>query len=190
VIRELQEAVSDETVLVCDPGTPTPFVASQFEQRRPGRYVISPRAQGGLGYAIPGVVGARLARPDVPVVGLFGDGSYAMSAGDLASVARIGGPTVLVLFNNACYGWIKALQELHHGGRYFSVDFPEGIDYVRAAEGLGIRGARVEDPAGIGPALGEALAAGEPRFIEIITASEHEVIPPVAPWQRLAGVEG
>ena len=189
VIAELQTAVTEDTVLVCDPGTPTPFVAAQFQQQRAGRWVISPRAQGGLGYAIPGVVGARLARPDSPVVGLFGDGSYAMSAGDLATVARVGGPTVLILFNNGCYGWIKALQELHHGGRYFSVDFCEEIDYVKATEGLGLRGRRVDRADEIGPALREALDAGEPRFVEIVTASEHEVIPPVAPWQRLAGEE-
>ncbi len=186
VIGELQKALPEETIVICDPGTPTPYVAAEWELRQPGRWAISPRAQGGLGYAIPGVVGARLARPELPVVGLCGDGSFAMSAGDLATVTRVGGPTILILFNNGCYGWIKALQKLHHGGRYFSVDFREPLNYVQVAAGFGLRGIQVSDPDKIGLALKEALSYGGPFFIELIAASEHEVIPPVAPWQRLA----
>ena len=119
------------------------------------------------------------------MVGLCGDGSFAIAAGDLATVARIGGPTIILVFNNGCYGWIKALQQLHCGGRYFSVDFPEAIDYVGVAKGFGLRGQRIEDPDGVGPALRQALDYGAPYVIEIVTAAEHEVTPPVAPWQRL-----
>ena len=118
---------------------------------------------------------------------LCGDGSFAVSAGDLATVARVGGPTVLILFNNGCYGWIKALQKLHRGGRYFSVDLDEPTDYVQVAQGFGLRGKKVDDPDAIGPAFKEALNHDSPFFIEMTTASEHEIIPPVAPWQRLAG---
>ena len=185
VVAELQKALPAETVLICDPGTPTPFMAAEYELRQPGRWA-SPRAQGGLGYAIPGVVGARLARPRQPVVGLCGDGSFAISAGDLVTVARVGGPTVLILLNNRCYGWIKALQKFQRGGRYFSVDLDEPMDYVQVAAGFGLPGKRVNSVQELGPALHDALSYGSPYFIEIPTAAEHEVIPPVAPWQREA----
>jgi acetolactate synthase-1/2/3 large subunit len=107
-----------------------------------------------------------------------------MSAGDLATISRVGGPTVLVLCNNSCYGWIKALQHLYHGARYFSVDFRETLNYVQVAEGFGLRGREVAHADDIGPALKEALDYGGPFFIEVRTAPEHEVIPPVASWQR------
>lgn len=188
VIQELQRVLSQDAILVADPGTPTPFVSAEFELSQPGRWVICPRAQGGLGYAIPGVVGARLAKPEFPVVGLCGDGSFAMSAGDLATVARVGGPTVLILFNNGCYGWIKALQDLYYGGRYFSVDFDEPISYLDVARGFGLPGTQIHHAKEIGPVVQNALDDGDPFFIEIATAPEHEVIPPVAPWQRIAGV--
>ncbi len=184
VMGELEGILSDETVLVCDPGTPTPFVAGELELSQPGRRVVIPRAQGGLGYAIPGVVGARLARPDQLVVGLCGDGSFAMSAGDLATVGRVGGPTILILFNNGCYGWIKALQELYHGGRYYSVDFNEDMSYTDVARGFGLRSQQVRDPEEIGPALRDALRHGSPTLIEILVAPEHNAAVPVAPWQR------
>jgi acetolactate synthase-1/2/3 large subunit len=189
IVHELRQALPQETVYICDPGTPTPFLAAEFELNRPGRWMISPRAQGGLGYAIPGVVGARFAKPQSPIVGLCGDGSFVMSAGDLATVARAGGATILLLFNNGCYGWIKALQKLYCKGGYFSVDFTEPVNYLRVAEGFGLRGTQINEPGQIGGALKEALAYGGPFFIEINTAPEHEVIPPVAPWQRRADRE-
>ena len=141
-------------------------------------------AQGALGYAIPGVVGARLAAPDKTVVGLCGDGSFAISAGNIATVARIGGPTVIILFNNSCYGWIKALQKLNYDGRYYSVDFTEPIDYVQIAKGFGLEASRVNSPDEIEPAFMKALECGKPYLLDVITAAEHEVVPPVAPWQR------
>ena len=189
-IRALRQALPPETVIVCDPGTPTPYLAAEFELDRAGRYTIFPRAHGGLGYAIPGVVGARLAKPESPIVGLCGDGSFAMSAGDLATITRIGGPTILILFNNGAYGWIKALQKLHHGGRYFSVDFTEPLNYRQIAEGFGLRVLEVHTPDEIAPAIQRALSHGVPCFIELATPGEHEVIPPVAEWQRMGGVSG
>jgi acetolactate synthase-1/2/3 large subunit len=188
LVQGLHSTLPVETVYVCDPGTPTPFMASEFELRHPGRWVISPRAQGGLGYAIPGVVGARLARPQSPVAGLCGDGSFAMSAGDLATVARVGGPTILLLFRNSSYGWIKALQKLYHGGRYFSVDLTEPLSYTGVAEGFGLRSTQVRGLDDLAPALQDALDFGGPCFIEMVTAGEDEVIPPVAPWQRCVGI--
>ena len=184
IVWELQRALPEDAILVCDPGTPTPFIASQYELRQPGRWTVSPRAQGALGYAIPGVVGARLARPNAPVVGLCGDGSYAMAAGDLLTVARMGGPTIIILFNNGCYGWIKALQSLYLDDRYFSVDFPEPVNYTQVAEGFGLRAVRVSTPEQLGPALREALDHGGPILIEVATAPEHEALPPVAAWMR------
>jgi acetolactate synthase-1/2/3 large subunit len=186
VIRELRQALPQETVIVCDPGTPTPYLAAEYELGRAGRYTIFPRAHGGLGYAIPGVVGARLAKPDWPIVGLCGDGSFAMSAGDLATMTRIGGPTILILFNNGAYGWIKALQKLHHGGRYFSVDFTEPLNYRQVAEGFGLHVLEVNTPDEVAPAIQRALGYSAPCFIEVVTPGEHEVIPPVAQWQRMA----
>ena len=186
VIRELGKALPPETVIVCDPGTPTPYLAAEYELGRAGRYTIFPRAHGGLGYAIPGVVGARLARPDLPIVGLCGDGSFAMSAGDLATMTRIGGPTVLILFNNRGYGWIKALQKLHYAGRYLSVDFTEPLNYGQVAQGFGLRVLDVHTPDEIAPAIKRASSYGAPCFMELVTPGEHELIPPVAEWQRMA----
>src|SRR5205823_5548104 len=74
LIRELERLLPDDAIVVADPGTPTPNFAAYYRLRRTGRHWVVPRAHGGLGYAIPGVVGAKLAAPERTVVGMLGDG--------------------------------------------------------------------------------------------------------------------
>jgi acetolactate synthase-1/2/3 large subunit len=176
------------SILVADAGTPTPFVAAYFRSEA-GRQVIIPRGYGGLGYAIPGVLGAKLARPEATVVGLMGDGSFGMSAGELATLGHLGLPLVIVQFNNRCFGWIKVLQDLYRDGRHFGVDFCD-LDYAAIARGFGLVGMRVEDPQDLEPALHAALACGGPAFVDVVTESETEELPPVARWQQVRQQEG
>ena len=183
VIQALARLLPAGSIVVADAGTPTPFTAAYLRSAA-GRRVIIPRGYGGLGYAIPGVVGAKLARPDAAVVGLMGDGSFGMSAGELETVARLGLPVVIVQFNNACFGWIKVGQQLLGDGRCFGVDFSADTDHAAIARGFGLRGARVEDPRDVEPVLREALSADRPTFIDIVTECETTEIPPVAKFHR------
>ena len=180
-MRALREVLPPETVVVADAGTGTPFT-SAFYPSPAGRHIIIPRGYGGLGYALPGVVGAKLARPAAPVVGLVGDGSFAMSSGDLETIARLNLPVALVVFNNASFGWIKALQHLYRERRYMSVDFSPDTRYAAVAEAYGVRGVRVDNAAGLEPALRAALAADGPTLIEVVTESEVTETPPVQKW--------
>jgi acetolactate synthase I/II/III large subunit len=188
IIRALADLLPADSIVVADAGTPTPFAAAYLRSRA-GRQVIIPRGYGGLGYAIPGAIGAKLARPDAAVVGLIGDGSFGMSAGELETVARLGLPVTFVQFNNACFGWIKVSQELFHGGRTFGVDFWD-VDYAAIARGFGMQGVRVEDPAGVEPALREALASGRPAFIDVVTEPESSEVPPVVKFVELSKKKG
>jgi acetolactate synthase-1/2/3 large subunit len=185
VVRALSTLLPEDSVVVADAGTPTPFVAAYLRSAA-GRRVIIPRGYGGLGYAIPGVVGAKLARPSATVVGLIGDGSFGMSAGDLETIGRLGLPVTLIQFNNASFGWIKVSQELFYDGRCFGVDFGSETDYVAIARGFGLRGVRVEDPADVEPALREALAAACPTFVDIVSECETTELPPVEKFVRAA----
>jgi acetolactate synthase-1/2/3 large subunit len=181
VIDTLRRLLPAESTIVVDAGTGTPL-ASAFLDSPAGRHVIVPRGYGGLGYALPGVVGATYARRSSQVVGLVGDGSFAMAAGDLETISRLSLPVLLIQFNNATFGWIKALQHHHSGGRYFGVDFSAETDYVGVAKAFGVDGVRVEDPSEIEPAIKGGLAEPRPYFIDIVTASEEIEPPPVPDW--------
>ncbi|MGB3904930.1 MAG: thiamine pyrophosphate-binding protein [Anaerolineae bacterium] len=183
VMKELNDALPSDAVIVADAGTGTPFT-SAFYASPAGRYVVIPRGYGGLGYAIPGVVGAKLARPEATVIGLMGDGSFGMSAGELETIARLQLPVTILQFNNSCFGWIKALQALYHEGRYLSVDFSADTDHAGIARGFGLEGVRIERPEELGPAIRQALESTKPTFIDVITESEESELPPVHKWQQ------
>lgn len=184
VMRELIDALPSDSIIVSDAGTGTPFT-SAFYRSPAGRYVVIPRGHGGLGYAIPGVVGAKLARPEATVVGLMGDGSFGMSAGELETIARLALPVTILQFNNSCFGWIKTLQKLYYDSRYVSVDFSSDTDHAVIARGFGLRGVRIEQPEDLSGAIREALESGKPTFIDVITESEETEIPPVHKWQEI-----
>jgi acetolactate synthase-1/2/3 large subunit len=183
VISTLARLLPAGAIVVADAGTPTPYTAAYLRSAA-GRQVIIPRGYGGLGYALPGVVGAKLALPQATVVGLIGDGSFGMVAGELETIARLGLPVTIVQFNNACFGWIKALQTLFHGGRTFGVDFDAGTDHAAIARGFGLDGVQVDDPHDVEPALRRALSSAGPTFVDIRTECEATELPPVARWQK------
>jgi acetolactate synthase-1/2/3 large subunit len=194
LVRVMRDLLGDDVQIVADPGTPTPYLGAQYELRQAGRTTIIPRAHGGLGYAIPGVVGAYYARPERRVIGMTGDGSFGMSVGEFETITRYNLPIVLIQCSNGSFGWIKELQHLYHGNRYFSVDF-NPVDYAAIARGFGFQARQVVDPEEVRPALQEALADGRPYFLDVVTESQITETPPVAAWveaeakrgERLAG---
>lgn len=178
VLRTLDDLLPEDAVVVGDAGTPTPFT-SAMRHTRAGRHVVIPRGFGGLGYALPGVVGAALARPRSRVVGLMGDGSFGMAVGDLETIARLGHPVTLVHFNNATFGWIRALQS-RRGHATFGVDFSSDTDHVAVARGFGLDAHRVDDPGNLERVLKSAIESDVPTFIDVASVAEDVATPPVA----------
>lgn len=185
VIAELNKHLPADAIVISDAGTPTPYITRYLKLSGQGSRFIIPRSYGGLGYAIPAVVGAHFARPESRVVGLFGDGSLGMSAGELETISRLNIPVVLIHFNNSTFGWIKALQRLHSRGKYFSVDF-NANDPAKVAEGFGLTSLRIKTPEELIQGLGTAFASDQPVFIDVATESEVESLPPVYTWLKAA----
>ena len=188
VVAELSRRLDSATVIISDAGTPTPYITRYLRLRAKGSRFIIPRAYGGLGYAIPALVGAHFACPQARLVGLFGDGSLGMSAGELETLSRLGIPAVLIHFNNSTFGWIKALQRLHCNAKYFSVDFTPG-DPALVAEGFGLKAIRVETAIDLENALDEAFVSERPVFLDINSEPEVEHLPPVFSWLQAASPE-
>ena len=164
-----------------DPGTPCPYFSAYFEIREIGRTMISNRAHGALGYALPAVVGASYGRPGVKCVAVMGDGSFGMAAGELETIRRLKLPVTLIVISNSVFGWIKAGQRSGYDGRYFSVDFTRS-DHAAIAEAFGIKAWTVKDPEELGPALKAAFEAGEPTLVDILAQPLHEAKAPVSEW--------
>jgi acetolactate synthase-1/2/3 large subunit len=183
VIAALNRHLPARSVVIADAGTPTPYITRYLRLSGNGSRFIIPRAYGGLGYAIPAVVGAHFACPTARLVGLFGDGSLGMSAGELETLARLNIPAVLIHFNNGMFGWIKALQKLHCREKYFSVDFTTS-DMSKVAAAFGIKSYHVRTPEEFEDAMVEAFRHEGPTFIDVVTISEVVELPPVFSWEK------
>lgn len=173
--------------VVADPGAPTPAVADRWTVSRPGRTVVCPRGHGPMGYAIPAAIGAAVARPGRPILVVTADGSFAMSCGELETIARLKLPIIAVQLTNHSLGWIKMLQHLYQDGRYFGVD-PGPIDAVAVAQACGLRAARPTSLESLCEHVRAALRDHTPVYLDVEVPHMIDVVPQVPAWHRaLAG---
>jgi len=122
----------------------------------------------GLGYAI----GAKLARPDVPVVALMGDGSFGLCAMEFDTAVRHNIPIVVVIANDQGWGEIRDGQRRRFGEEGILASELGLTRYDQMAVALGGYGEFVERPDQIVPALDRALASGKPAVLNVHTDPE------------------
>jgi acetolactate synthase I/II/III large subunit len=136
----------------------------QVRPRAPRRFLY-PVGYATLGYALPAAIGAKLARPESPVLAIMGDGGCMFSVAELAMAVELRLPIPLIVVDNGGYGEIKA-EMLERGATPLGVDL-RSPDFPRLAEALGARGVALRDVAELGARLTEAFAADGPTLIAI-----------------------
>jgi acetolactate synthase-1/2/3 large subunit len=178
IVTELQKALPDDVIVVSDPGTPTPFLCAYFETQNSGRSFIFHRFHGGLGFSLPGVIGAHYADTGRKIVGIMGDGSFGFSVGELETIVRLNIPVTLIVLNNSTFGWIKAGQDRSFGKRYYNVDF-SSTNHAEVAKAYGLWSKQVSEPEQLNQVLEEALKHDGPSLVEIMTLPLHDMQVPV-----------
>jgi acetolactate synthase-1/2/3 large subunit len=181
IIASLHEILPRDATVVCDPGTPCPYLSSYYEFLESGRHFITNRAHGALGFAMSAAVGAHYGRPRTKTVAIMGDGSFGFAAGELETIVRLRVPIMMIVISNASFGWIKAGQKAGYNERYFSVDFSR-TNHAAVAEAFGIKAWRVEAPEDLHPTLIAASEDGGPTLVDIVTQPLHEAKAPVSEW--------
>jgi benzoylformate decarboxylase len=129
-------------------------------------------ASGGLGFAMPGAIGASLALPGRPVVAVVGDGSAMYGIQALWTAAHLKLPVTYVIANNRSYRILKErLVSMRGSDKFVGMDIKDpAIDYVGLAGAMGVPGRRVTDPNDVAPALREAAERRGPSLIEVVVA--------------------
>lgn len=165
VYAELRRALPPETIVALDAGAAPAYGYDRLHFARP-RTFLTPLDLGGLGFAFPVALGARLGRPEAPVLAIHGDGGFLMNAQELETAVRHRINVVTLVMNNNCWGSEKAYQKHFYGGRYIGCDIgnPRYDQYARL---FGAEGYYVEHPDQVGDALRAALSCGKPAIIEI-----------------------
>jgi len=164
-LAAIRDVLPENGILV-DELTQLGYVARlAFPVYRP-RTFLSPGYQGTLGWGVATALGAKVARPDVPVVALSGDGGFLFTATELATAVQFRIPIVVVLVNDGAYGNVRRIQAQQFGNRLIASDL-RNPDFRRFVESFGALALRAETPEALRGALATALAADGPAVIEI-----------------------
>jgi len=165
VYAELRPALPPETIVALDAGAAPAYGYDRLHFSHP-RTFLTPLDLGGLGFAFPEALGAKLARPEAPVLAIHGDGGFLMNVQELETAVRHGINAVTLVMNNNAWGSEKAYQKHFYDARYVGADIGNPR-YDRLAELFGARGYYVEHADQIGDVVRAALACGKPAVIEI-----------------------
>ncbi len=158
VLAAVEQALGPDDMLVCDASLASGWGGVYLEQRLPGRRVLCPRGQAGLGYAVPAAIGVAAARPGRRIVVLTGDGALGYAVGELATVAEQRLPVTVLVLNNRSLGWIRWYRRITFGRGWDGDDFGD-VAFAEVARGFGLHAERVTDPGRLGSALAAVPAA-------------------------------
>lgn len=181
VVATLSRLLPEDATIVSDPGTSCPYFSAYYQQARSGRFFITNRAHGALGYSLSASLGAWFGRPESKTVALMGDGSFGFTCGELETVTRVRANITYVVFSNANFGWIKASQMADKGARYYNVDFNR-VDHAAVAAAYGVKSWRVEDPTKLHAVLKDAIDHDGPTLVDVIAQPLEESAAPVRRW--------
>ena len=169
VLREVREALPEETVVTADAGGFRLWTLVSFAAAGPRSYV-NPGSWATMGTGLPSAIGAKLANPGRDVVALTGDGGLMMCVHELHTLAAEGIDVTVVALNNDDYAIISEEASRSYGfseGAYGWAD--AGLDLVRVASGMGVPAERVTDRDAVGDAVDAARRRDGPALVEVVT---------------------
>ena len=165
LVESLRAALPNDAIIVNDQTGINYWMEWRFPVLLP-RTFLYPVGSATLGYAVPAAIGAKIARPDRPVVCVVGDGGFMYSVNELATAVKYRLPIVFLVMNDDRYGAIKWLQQTLFDGRWGETDLANP-DFPALARAFGARGERVGGPDALSPAIATALAADGPTLLEL-----------------------
>ncbi|MDQ0314789.1 thiamine pyrophosphate-dependent enzyme [Amorphus orientalis] len=176
-LKVLRDVLPDDGIVtdeLCQAGFASWYAFPVYQPRT----FLSSGYQGTLGSGYATALGAKVAKPDAPVVSICGDGGFMFAVQELATAVQYGIAVTVLVFNNSAYGNVRRDQEQHFDGRVLASPL-QNPDFPKLAESFGARAARVTSPEELKPALERALASGLPTVIEIPLDLASEV----SPWR-------
>jgi|TARA_B100001964_G_scaffold81430_1_gene91884 acetolactate synthase-1/2/3 large subunit len=181
IVHDLNATLPKETYIVVDAGTPCPYFAAYYKFAKSGKYFVTNRAHGALGYALPASIGVQIGKPRNTVVSVMGDGSFGLAVGELETAVRLKLPIIFIVISNGVYGWIKAGQKSSFEKRYYSVDFSR-TNHAAVASAYGLKSWTVKKPKELKKIILEAINHKGPSLIDIISQPLQDAKAPVSEW--------
>ena len=176
VLIDMYRRARSEAIVVADVGQNQIWAALWWNYDKPGLFINS-GGSGTMGFALPAAIGAKFARPELPVWCVAGEGGFVMTAQELSVAVEHQLDVKIVLLNNFSLGMVRQFQDDFYGGVRSQVDLTHMPDFVKLADAYGLPGVRVDTLEEVGPAMDLAEKTKGPFLIDFRIDPEANVYP-------------
>jgi acetolactate synthase I/II/III large subunit len=184
IVKMMREILPPDAILTTGVGRHQMWCEIHYRVLRPRTWITS-TGLGTMGFGLPAAIGAKFAKPDVPVVDFDGDGSFVMTEQALATAVEEELPIISVIINDRSLGMVEQWQRLMYNRRYIGIKFPNIPDFVKLAEAYGAHARRVGSLDEFGKAMREGLSIEGPTVIEVPVSPEEDVFPFLPPGKGI-----
>ena len=174
--RAIQTALPKDAIISSDIGNNC-AIGNAYPTFEEGRKYLAPGLFGPCGYGLPSIIGAKIAKREVPVVGFAGDGAFGISMNEMTACGRGDWPAItMVIFRNYQWGAEKRNTTLWYDDNFVGTELNLGVEYAKIAEGCGLKGVQVRGMSELTEALDRAvkdqMENNATTFIEVVLNQE------------------
>ena len=174
--RAIQAAMPNNAIISSDIGNNC-AIGNAYPSFEEGRKYLAPGLFGPCGYGFPAIAGAKIAQPNVPVIGFAGDGAFGIYMNEMTAVGRGEWPAItMVIFRNYQWGAEKRNTTLWFDDNFVGTELDEDVSYAAIANACGLVGVQAASMDDLTDKLDAAIKAqmneGKTTFIEIILNKE------------------
>ncbi|MCI6283269.1 biosynthetic-type acetolactate synthase large subunit [Selenomonas sp.] len=184
LIAKISELASDDTIAVTDVGQHQMWAAQFYEAKRP-RHFLTSGGLGTMGFGLPAALGAKVGKPDQPVILFTGDGSIMMNCQEFATLADNDTDVKVIVVHNFILGMVGQWQRLFYNHHYAQSELKGKTDFVKLAEAMGCKGYRLTKAGELDTLLPDILKEKGTTLIDVYVPEEEDVLPMVPGGKRL-----
>jgi len=176
IIGSVCDMTDKETIYVTDVGQHQMWAAQYLKHDKTENFITS-GGLGTMGFGYGAAIGAQIGCPEKRVIHFTGDGSFHMNLNEACTAVSQNLPIITIIMNNSVLGMVYQWQTSFYGKR-FSATAPERkTDFVKLAEGFGLKGFRAKTLDEFREAFSKAMKEDGPVWIECIIGREERVLP-------------
>lgn len=184
IMKTLREVLPANAIMTTGVGRHQMWAEVHYKVLKPRTWITS-TGLGTMGFGLPAAIGAKVARPDVPVVDLDGDGSFMMTENALGTAVEEQIPITAIILNDHSLGLVEQWQRLFYNRRYIGVKYPRTPDFVKLAQAYEAEATHVESLKDLSKALEGAIRSEVVNVIEVPVSAEEDVFPFMPPGMSL-----
>ena len=174
--RVIKDVMPEGSIISTDIGNNC-AIGNAYPTFEEGRKYLAPGMFGPCGYGFPAILGAKIANPEVPVIGFAGDGAFGISMNEMVACGRDDWPAItMVVFRNYQWGAEKRNTTLWYDDNFVGTELNQNVSYASIAKACGVEGCQAATMEELREKLSAAIKAqmedGKTTFVEILNNQE------------------